>query len=511
MIKGGGATLTVASITGTDTLYLTNVQGQSLSSGDLVLYNDSGNAVSYANTDITASTVTNPLFEGDVIEVSHYNHGMTAGNNTVQISGVQPTTIPVKIDSALGLQDSTIVVGAANTSEFATFEGITTSTGYVKINNEIIYYNSITNVGLGISERGIEGSSIVTHPINSIARKYEFNGLSLTGINTTHTMPSDATLTGKKDIDNYYLKVPRGTGRPNLPNRGSGDSQASFTDERSGGGNNIHVSKNIQFNQVYPIFNTLQPGKTKIDTQIRTVSGTSVGGNEVSFLDQGFENIELNKINPLTTTRIVASSQNEASKLTDLPKSRSCTLSMSLSTEDENLSPAIDTMNGTILYVRNRLNRPIDDYALDNRVKQSTGDPHSAIYIGNRVDLKQPATSIKVLISSNRRESADFRVSYRLFRQDSLVDQPTYNLFPGFDNLNDTDGDGFGDEVRDLAKNSGRPDALTPASTEGEFVDYVFTVDDLSEFTGFQIKIVSSGTNEAEAPVFKDLRVIALA
>jgi hypothetical protein len=77
--------------------------------------------------------------------------------------------------------------------------------------------------------------------------------------------------------------------------------------------------------------------------------------------------------------------------------------------------------------------------------------------------------------------------------------------------LNDTDGDGFGDDVRDLSKNSGRPDALTPASTDGEFVDYVFTVDELSEFTGFQIKIVSSGTNEAEAPKFKDLRVIALA
>ena len=84
-------------------------------------------------------------------------------------------------------------------------------------------------------------------------------------------------------------------------------------------------------------------------------------------------------------------------------------------------------------------------------------------------------------------------------------------MFPGFDNLKDTDGDGFGDEVVDLAKNSGKPDALTPASVDGEFVEYVFTVDDLSEFTGFQIKLDISGSNEAEAPRFKDLRVIALA
>ena len=511
MVKGSGAQITVSTITGTDTLYLTNVQGENFTSGDLVIYNDSGNAVSYANTDITSSSELNPLFAGDVIEVAHYNHGMTAGNNTVQISGVQPTTKPVVVTSAIGLQDSVIVVGAANTSEFATFEGITTSTGYVKVNNEIIYYNSITNVGLGISERGIDGSNIVTHPINSLARKYEFNGLSLTGINTTHTMPSDATLTSKKDIDNYYLKIARGAGRPNLPNRGSGDSQASFTDERVGGGSEMHASKNIQYNAVYPVFNTLQPGKTKLNSQLRSVSGTSVGGNEISFLDQGYESVELNKINPLTTTRLVASSQNEAARITDLPKSRTSTLSISFSSEDENLSPAVDTANGTVVYVRNRLNKPIDDYVSDDRVKLNSNDPHASSYISNKVNIKQPATSIKVLVSSNRRNSADFRVLFKTFKVDSEGVEPSFNLFPGFDNLNDTDGDGFGDEVRDAGKNSGRADAFVPASTEGEFVDYTFTVDDLAEFNGFQIKIVSSGTNEAEAPSFKDLRVIALA
>ena len=40
-----------------------------------------------------------------------------------------------------------------------------------------------------------------------------------------------------------------------------------------------------------------------------------------------FEDIELNKINPLTTTRLVASSQNENSRITNLPKNRSSTLS----------------------------------------------------------------------------------------------------------------------------------------------------------------------------------------
>tara|TARA_B100000683_G_scaffold262500_1_gene289666 strand:- start:340 stop:2343 length:2004 start_codon:yes stop_codon:yes gene_type:complete len=511
MVRGGGAQITVNTTTGTDTLYLTNVQGEAFTAGqDLVVFDDSGTAVAYANTNITSSSLLDDLHSGNVLEVTHYNHGMTADNNIIELSNVEPTTQPIKIEAFVGLQDSSIVVGAANTSEFATFEGITTSTGYIKLNSEIIYYDSITNTSLGIGQRGVDGSLITTHAVNSIMRKYEFNGLSLTGINTAHDMPNTDLLQSKKDIDNYYLEIPRGAGRPNLQNRSSGDSQASFTDERSGGGSNIHASKNIQFNSIYPVFNTLQPSQTNISSQLRSVSGTSAGGNEVSFLDQGFEDIELNKINPLTSTRLICSSQNEIGRLTDLPKSRSSTLSMRFTTEDENLSPAVDTMNGTVIYVRNRLNKPVTDYVLDDRIKLNN-DPHAAVYISNRVDIKQPATSLKVLVSSDRRDSADFRVLYKLFRQDSEGVDQSFNLFPGFDNLTDSDGDGFGDLVVDVSKNSGRPDALTPASVNGEFIEYQFSIDDLSEFSGFQIKIDISGTNEAEAPVFKDLRVIALA
>ena len=84
------------------------------------------------------------------------------------------------------------------------------------------------------------------------------------------------------------------------------------------------------------------------------------------------------------------------------------------------------------------------------------------------------------------------------------------SLQPG-DNLRDTDGDGFGDDVISVNNNNGRPDAFVGSSSDGEFREYQFSVDELEQFTGFQIKIVMSGTNEAKAPRFKDLRVIALA
>ena len=100
---------------------------------------------------------------------------------------------------------------------------------------------------------------------------------------------------------------------------------------------------------------------------------------------------------------------------------------------------------------------------------------------------------------------------YQLFREDGAETELSYELFPGFDNLEDTDGDGFGDKVIDLAKNSGKPDAFVSPSELDEFKEYQFTVDNLDEFTGFKFKIVMSGTNEAFPPRLKDVRAIALA
>ena len=160
--------------------------------------------------------------------------------------------------------------------------------------------------------------------------------------------------------------------------------------------------------------------------------------------------------------------------------------------------------------IRDR-NTPISDFTKDGRSNRTSGDPHAGVYISERVDLKNPATSLKVIVGAYRDSSADFRVLYQLFRSDGANTELAYELMPGFDNMNDTDGDGFGDQVIDLSKNTGRADAFVPASEEGVFRDYQFTADNLDEFTGFKIKIVFSGTNEAFAPRLKDLRVLALA
>ena len=503
VIKGSNAEITVTARNSVSTLYLNNVQGEEFTSGQPLVVYEGSTATSYGSTTITSSAIYDDKYAGNVLEIEHYNHGMHADTNMVTLSNIAPDTNPITLTDFLDVDDQ--VISVASTTPYATFNGISTSRGFVKINSEIIYYDSIGVGQLGIGTRGVDGTVVRTHDVNSITKKYELNGFDLTSINRDHDMLVNTTLSNLKDIDRYYLEINRGS-------LVSGDSQVSFVKEQNIGGDDIFASQNYQFDTVTPQFNAFTPSdKTTLEGQVRTVSGTSAGGGEVSFIDQGYEPITLNQPNSLSSPRLVCSRINETTRLTDLPLNRSFTFGVRMETSDPNLSPILDTLNSTIVYQRSRLNSPIDNYTKDSRSNETTGDPHSAVYVSNRIDLKNPATSLKVLIGAYRHTSADFRVLYQLFREDGSDTELSYELFPGFDNLRDTDGDGFGDTIIDLSKNSGRADAFVPGSNFDEFREYQFSVDDLDEFTGFKVKIVCSGTNEAFAPRFKDFRAIALA
>ena len=504
-ISGYGGEITISAISDVNTLFLTNVQGEAFTAGqDLIWYDDAGARVAGVGTVVVSSSVTSSLYSGNVLEINQYNHGMGGANNLVSLANISPDTVPELLTADLNTSDTTISV--ASTVVFSTYQGITTNSGYVQINNEIIEYNSIGSGTLGIGARGVIGSLTRSHNINDPCYSYQLNGIGLTSINVDHTLPSDATMMNAKDIHKYHIQVTR------PDNRDTGDDMVNFTDEQSLGENDIFASQNFQFNGIQPQFNVITPGeKTSVSSKIRTVSATSAGGSEVSFIDKGFESVELNQMNELDSTRMVAARVNENEFLNTLPKQRSTTLAVQFNSEDENLSPVLDTATGTLILKRDLVNKPISNYVTDARSNQLTGDPHSAVYLSKRIDLQQPATSLKVMVGACIHSSADFRVLYQLHRQGSNEVGQSYELFPGYDNLRDTDGDGYGDLVIDANKNSGRADAVVPVSRDDQFREYQFTQDNLEEFVGFTIKIVASGTDEANAPRFKDLRVLALA
>ena len=204
---------------------------------------------------------------------------------------------------------------------------------------------------------------------------------------------------------------------------------------------------------------------------------------------------------------------NQAEYLSTLPRNKSLSVKVVMVSTDVNLSPVLDVQNATFILGRNKINNPIGrgNYATDTKSLQTSGDPHGSIFISNPISLQQPATSLKVLLAASVQPEADFRVFYRLFTADSTEVSQSYRAFPGYKNLRDTNGDGFGDQVIDISLNDGSADAKVAFNRPDEFSEYQFSVDDLEQFSGFAIKIVMTTTNESEAPRFRDFRAIALA
>jgi hypothetical protein len=514
--SGSSSIITISTISGVDTLYLSNVQGKSfVSSGisSLTYYDNSGNSVSLAGTNVISSTDFGGFVSGNFIGVNHYNHGMYAKNNKVTLYNVGSNVPPTKLSKKLSKTDTSISIDS--TSDFSTFEGLGVSSsnpGFVMIGNEIIKYTSVSTGLLSGIVRGIDSTSVGDFDTDLLVYKYELNGVSLRRINKTHDI-SDVDI----DIDSYYLEIDMTSFDANATDRSidvsaSNSPQLSFNSNSTCGGSEVLATENIQFNSITPQAYVINPSTpTSTTAEIRTVSGTSVSGNETSFVDQGYETVELGKENKLSSTRIVCSNINEQTYLSSLLRNKSFTLKLNLSTTDENVSPLILCDKSSVKFNNNRLNSPIKNYITDNRVNSISDDPHAAVYVSNTVKLSNTATSLKVIVSAYRHSSSDFRVLYSLIRADSSEVAQSFELFPGYDNLNtDTDQDGFLDVI-DRSKNSGLPDTKVSASLNDEFVEYNFGASNLGDFIGYTIKIVMSGTNQAHAPRFKDLRSIALA
>jgi hypothetical protein len=338
-VSGRNARITINSITGLDTLYLSNVQGNSFTTAGistLVYYDTSGNATSIAGTSVLSSTAIGGINAGNFFRVNHFNHGMYANTNKITISNAITDIIPTSLAQPITSTNTTISV--ASTSNFNTFEGLTvsaTNPGFVKIENEIIKYTSVGSGTLNGITRGIDSTLVLTYPTNTQVYKYELGGVSLRRINKTHDI-SDTGI----DIDNYYIEVDRFAFDANVTNRSTDGSitsapQLSFNSNALCGGTEVRSSENIQFNTIIPQISVVNPSAvTSSLAQIRTISGTSVNGTESSFVDLGYEPVEIGVANNLNSTRIVCSNINEQTYLGSVLRNKSFTVKVDLSTTD---------------------------------------------------------------------------------------------------------------------------------------------------------------------------------
>jgi len=515
---GYGARATALSIASSNTFIIDDVQGDFTAGITTLSYINSSGITTFVGAGVTISQTptVDQYYDGRHMKVFQLNHAMHSTENYVKISEMRPTTNEVnsKLTSSVSRTEvSSISLESA--TNFSTFEGKAVSSvnpGYVLIGKEVIAYTGVSGNSLTGLTRGIDSTLPIDYSSGAFAFKYQFNGISLRRINKTHNLAEVEIEKHPIDLDSYFIKID--TSDTDFDNVGIGSNRPDlyFSKTEQLGLSGTILTNNIQYESIKPKVSTIIPAQTNIVTKIRSFTGTSVGGEEKSFIDKGFEEIALDATTYFSEPKLVCSDVNEERFITESPGNRSFTMQFDVTTTDSRVSPVIDTVGVSAILTTNLLNNPIgiqtaSNYANDDRVRSNFGDPHTAIYISKPIMLKIPGNALKVMFSASRNDTNDIRVLYKLIRSDSNENETNYELFPGYSNYR-VDGIGI-KRVVDPSMNDGSEDTFITQSNDRTFKDYEYSADDLPNFIGFVIKVVMAGTNQATPPLISQLRAIA--
>ena len=255
--------------------------------------------------------------------------------------------------------------------------------------------------------------------------------------------------------------------------------------------------------------NVTVPG-TSLTAELRTTTSQSFSGNEIPFVDAGFQDITVNQKNYFDTPRMIASKVNEDAQLTNIIGGKSMQMRLFLSSTDTRISPVIDSQRVNAILTSNRVNDIISDYATDPRVNDATSDPTAFQYLSKEIVLENPASSIKIIVAAHVNEGSDIRAFFATNNKPGLV--PVFTPFPGYANLNERG------EVIASENNNGESDSFVTKSNTLSFdsrtlpyKEYTFTIDRLPSFRTYRVKLVMTSTSQCFVPRVKELRVITLA
>ena len=514
---GRDARLTIASIGATSELIINEVQGNFVvGSANTVTYVNSAGITSVMNLsyggDVQVSSI-NVDTDGLHVKVNHKNHGMYFSDNQVAISGVESDIKPTKLNVAYGI-DATGAISVDNAQEFSTFENVgvgTTNTGFVRIEDEIIEYSTVTGnlIGGNIVR---DNKTAKSYPVGTPVYKYELTGVNLKRINKTHNL-ANVTNSDPITFDSYNIKLDMSEKFNDSNDDRSNDvgfPQLFIGQTKSTGGYNIRASQNMPFEIITPAVHNMTVSGTSLTAEVRTTTSKSLSGNEIPYIDAGFESVTLNEPNYLQSPRLIASKVNEIAKLNNIPGNKSMNMSLTFGTTDSRISPVIDGQRTNAILTSNRVNSVVSDYKTDSKVKSFSDDPTACQYISKEIDLENSATSIKIIVDGHINVDSEIRAFYSI--SDSNEFDPIFTPFPGYKNLNSRG------EVIATKNNDGLSDVLVSKTNSmgydagsSDYREYVFTADELPSFKSYRIKIILTSTNQCHVPKIKDLRVLALA
>ena len=426
------------------------------------------------------------------LKILHPHHGMYSTSNNVTIDGVKSGATTTLNGSITSLATSITLTSGTNFDDTSgKYSRDASNVYYIKIDDEIISYTTISGTGITSATRAVNSTTAVAHADGATVELYQLHKVPLYDINKTHTA------IGNIGIDDYTITL------STTPVVDGAGGTSSF------GGSVVTATENAQYDVSTTNIGTLVPPRTSLDAGIKGTSATSPSGSETSFVKSTTtRTIPLDDNYYWDTSNMVSSTINETNELSGV---KSLSMPITLSSTDSRVSPVIDTQRMSMVAVSNKVNvidSSSDVYptSIYKAMTEPEGDNHAAIYLTKKITLENAATSIRVILDANREDSASIKVLYKILRPDDAFD---------FDEI---DYKFFNDDG--TVAGSGGPDVVVnPSLSLSQFNEYEYTAgvtDDgigtpLDDFITFQIKIVMRTTNSARPPKIRQLRVLALA
>lgn len=450
---------------------------------------------------------TNPIqtFSGEsYIRVTNVSHGLYSTDSNALIIGA----VGDRTDSVLRIgnpQLTNVTQAGTYTAKATTYQtgsggtGLTVDFDIEDVDGTFTVTDlRIATVGQGYSVGdtlevlNFEGSADLEFEVLNIGDT--LSGLPIETINNIHTSLQDIAMDSFNVDLTSILSYWEGNGKLK--------SGWSAQEDSNGGGVNVECTQNIYYDLLHTIIPSIQHSNTVMRASVQTTVMSSpegyidkkVNGTNYSPYDKREEriNITMNDNNFMPAPSVVASRLNENN---EMASQRSFEVRIQMISYSPNVSPFVDIDAVGCVLNMNRINK-IDtssDVPTGTTYVPSTeteGDNNGFVYITRKVNLENPATSLKVLADNFRPEGTELDFMYKIVRNDE--ETPIDDI--GFEFFN-TNGD---------------PDVSIPADARN-FKEYEYTAEELPEFSSFIIKIVGKSENTSIVPLVSSLRVMALA
>lgn len=293
--------------------------------------------VEFVNSDLPYTTLENNPIEThngiSTIRIWHADHSMPTGS-TVEIT----TAERLAIADAGGLVGTVGAGTISTTSSSATVTG--SGTSFTSLDVGSVIYDADGNV-IGIVESVTNDTSLemvdtTSTARSSVAYRYE---LSVNGIPTVELF--DTHIISNVDIGSYTIQV-----------------TSSATATGYAGGATVKATKNFQYDSVQPLVQLQDFAETTTSFQIKATAGKSVDGSQTPYVvDTSYLPVTANENNDFYQPRMISSGVNEVASLGG---DKSVTLSCTMTSSNDALSPFIDTERLSLVAVSNKINYPVE-------------------------------------------------------------------------------------------------------------------------------------------------------